>query len=159
MSPKSEPNPSQATLPRVLSSVLQGPQDEGSGVTAICFLSCSASCLSCSISPMVHRSRGSSGSCQGHEIGPRQTMFLFFPSCPTPVMGGSPSWVSTPALPEPSPWAPDPRGQSRPAPSYLGSGWTSPRFPLPGRLLTVSAAMPACHLPPSAARGAGLAWP
>lgn len=57
--------------------------------------------------------------------------------------------LPAPALPEPSLQPPAPESGTRPAPSYLGSDWTSPRFPapVPRRLLTPSAVMPARHLP------------
>lgn len=64
--------PPQVYTPSCPSSTFSGvPWWEGSGVTAICFLSCSASCRSCSISPMADRLRCSSGSCQGHGVGVR----------------------------------------------------------------------------------------
>lgn len=73
--------------------------------------------------------------------------------CPAPPPPpASPSLdpvLPAPALPEPSLQPPAPESGTRPAPSYLGSDWTSPRFPapVPRRLLTPSAVMPARHLP------------
>ena len=136
---------------------------KGSGVTAICFLSCSASCRNCSISPMVDGLRGGClVSCRGHGVcvgGPPH----FCSSHPTPWGAGAPSphqartgWSALPPLPAPPhlesrasptpPAAPSPRRQSQASPSYLGSDFRLPAL-VPRRLLAPSAATPARHLP------------
>lgn len=138
---------------------------EGSGVTAICFLSCSASCRNCSISPMVDGLRGGSlVSCRGHGVyvGGPPPDHVCVPRVPhqTPHggleppphiglgLGGLhrlPCHLESRASPVP-PAAPRPRGQSQASPSYLGSDFKLPAL-VPRRLLAPSAATPARHLP------------
>lgn len=65
------------------------------------------------------------------------------------------------ALAQPCLQPPAPEGTASPAPSYLGSDWTSLGFQLrfPGVSSLPQLRRPPVTCPGSAARGAGLAWP
>lgn len=157
-------------------------------VTAICFLSCSASCRSCSISPMVDGLRGDSGSCQEQGVGvggaPLATFLSLTPHTRLLMRVGAHykkwghDWVacstSTTSLckfgvlcsqPQPCPSPPCSPQPQRVEPGQLPLTWALPG-PLPGLQLQFPGAssLPQRRCPPvtcpsSAAGGAGLAWP